>query len=105
MNIDPRGWKVLVHASTWFAPFIVPILVYAFIRDREVRSISIQAFVFHLAMSILISISIFFSIILIGIPFLLFFGLVGFIVPLIGILYAIRDMPFHYPLLGSIVEK
>ncbi len=96
-----KGVKVLTHASTWFAPILVPIIVYFVISDREVKSLSLQALVFHFIMGLLISISIFFSWILIGIPFLIIFGLIAIIAPIKGIIYALEDRHFRYPIIGS----
>jgi hypothetical protein len=50
----------------------------------------------------LISISIFFSWILIGIPFLIVFGLMALIAPIIGIIRALDDRPFRYPIIGAL---
>lgn len=93
--------KVLIHASTWFAPILVPIIVYLVIDDREIKSLSLQALVFHLIMGVLISISIAFSWILIGIPFLIVFGLIAIIGPIMGIIRALQERPFRYPIIGS----
>jgi hypothetical protein len=96
-----KGLKILIHASTWFAPVLVPIIVYLVISDREVKNLSLQALVFHLVMGILISVSAFFSWILIGIPFLIIFGLIALIAPIMGIVYALKGRPFRYPIVGS----
>ncbi|MBA4494149.1 DUF4870 domain-containing protein [Paenactinomyces guangxiensis] len=93
--------KVLIHASTWFAPVLVPIIVYLVIRDREVKSLSLQALVFHLIIGILISISAFFSWILIGIPFLIIFALIAIIAPVKGMIRALQGRPFRYPMIGN----
>ncbi|SEM84998.1 DUF4870 domain-containing protein [Lihuaxuella thermophila] len=96
-----KGIKILIHASTWFAPVLVPVIAYLVLSDREVKNLSLQALVFHLIMGILISVSAFFSWILIGIPFLIIFGLIALIAPIMGIIYALRDRPFRYPIIGS----
>ncbi|MED1472784.1 DUF4870 domain-containing protein, partial [Bacillus salipaludis] len=43
----------------------------------------------------------FFSWILIGIPFLIIFGLIAIIAPIVGIVKAINGRPFRYPIIGS----
>lgn len=103
--MEHKGLKILVHASTWFAPVLVPIIVYFLTSNREVKSLSLQAIIFHLVIGVLISISIFFSWILIGIPFLIVFGLMALIAPIMGIIRALDDRPFRYPIIGSLFAK
>jgi len=103
--MEHKGLKILVHASTWFAPVLVPIIVYFLTSNREVKSLSLQAIIFHLVIGVLISISIFFSWILIGIPFLIIFGLMALIAPIMGIIRALDDRPFRYPIIGSLFAK
>lgn len=100
--MEHKGLKILVHASTWFAPVLVPIIVYFLTSNREVKSLSLQAIIFHLVIGVLISISIFFSWILIGIPFLIVFGLMALIAPIMGIIRALDDRPFRYPIIGGL---
>ena len=100
--MEHKGLKILIHASTWFAPVLVPIIVYFLSSNREVKSLSLQAVIFHLVMGVLISISIFFSWILIGIPFLIVFGLMALIAPIMGIIRALDDRPFRYPIIGAL---
>jgi uncharacterized membrane protein len=96
--VDTRGLKILVHASTWFAPLLLPSIVFLLIKDSGVKRIALQAFFFHLIMAGLISISWFFSFVIIGIPFLIIFGLMAIICPIMGILYALKDRPYQYPI-------
>jgi uncharacterized protein len=49
-------------------------------------------------MGVLIGFSIVFSFLLIGIPFLIIFGLMALIAPIIGIIRALNDEPFNYPI-------
>ncbi|WP_028402070.1 DUF4870 domain-containing protein [Ectobacillus panaciterrae] len=99
--MDNKGLKILIHASTWFAPVLVPFVVYLIISDREIKNLSLQALVFHFIIWALITVSAFFSWILIGIPFLIIFGLMALIAPIIGILRAIQGRHFRYPIVGS----
>jgi uncharacterized protein len=99
--MENKGLKILIHASTWFAPIIVPIITYIIILDREIKSLSLQALVFHIVMGFLISVSAFFSWIIIGIPFLIIFGLIALIAPIVGIVKAINGRSFRYPIIGS----
>lgn len=99
--MNQKGIKILIHASTWFAPVLVPLVVYFVVADREVRSLSLQAIIFHFVIWLFVCISIFFSFLLIGIPFLIVFGLMGLIVPIIGIIRALQERPFRYPIVGA----
>lgn len=91
--------KVLVHASMWFAPILIPLIVYVLASDRELKRLSLQAMVFHVSISVLLWISSVLKWILIGIPFLILFGLVALIVPILGIVRALQDRPFQYPII------
>lgn len=102
--MEHKGLRVLIHASTWFAPVLVPIIVYLLISDREVKNLALQAVIFHIVIGLLIAVSAFFSWVLIGLPFLIVFGLMAIIAPIIGILRAINDRPFRYPIVGSWVK-
>ena len=55
--MDNKGLKVLLHASTWFAPFLVPFVLYLVVDDHEVKKLSVQAVLFQLVMSVLLFIS------------------------------------------------
>ena len=98
------GLKILLHASTWFAPFLVPFVLYLVIDDQEIKKLSIQAILFQLVMTVLITISIFLIIFLIGIPMLVIFGIMAFVVPIIGIVNAINGNTFNYPIVGSWIK-
>ncbi|MED1723797.1 DUF4870 domain-containing protein [Brevibacillus parabrevis] len=102
--MDYRGVKAITHASAFFAPFLVPIVVWLLMQDREAKNMALQALLFHLFMSILISISWFLAFVLIGIPFLIVFGLMALYYPIKGIIYSLQGRPFHYPIIGSIVR-
>lgn len=98
------GLKVLLHASTWFAPFLVPFILYLVVDDDEVKKLSIQAVLFQLVISVLITISIFLIFFLIGIPMLIIFGIMAFVVPIIGIIKAINGDKFNYPIVGTWIK-
>ncbi|WP_139490617.1 DUF4870 domain-containing protein [Brevibacillus dissolubilis] len=93
--------RVLTHASTFFAPILVPIIVLVIAGDRETKNIAVQALIFHMVMGALIAVSMFLSVFLIGIPFAILFGLISLYYPIKGIIYAVNDRHFDYPLLGS----
>lgn len=98
------GLKVLLHASTWFAPFLVPFILFLVIDDEEIKKLSIQAVLFQLVMTVLITVSIFLIILLIGIPMVIIFGIMAFVVPIIGIIKAINGDTFNYPIVGSWIK-
>ncbi|ELK42046.1 hypothetical protein BAG01nite_18310 [Brevibacillus agri] len=101
--MDYRGVKAITHASAFFAPFLVPIVVWVLMQERDAKNMALQALLFHLFMSILISISWVLSFVLIGIPFLIVFGLMAIYYPIKGIIYSLQGRPFRYPVIGSIV--
>ena len=102
--MEDKWSKVIVHASTFFSAFyismLVPILFFILSKDEHVKRLSIQALLFQLVMSILITISASLSVILIGIPFLIVFVLMTIIVPIIGIVKALNDTYWNYPIVG-----
>lgn len=98
------GLKILLHASTWFAPFLVPFILYLVSDDHEIRKLSIQAVLFQLVMTALITLSAFLIIFLIGIPMLIIFGIMAFVVPIIGIVKAVNGSTFDYPIVGSWIK-
>lgn len=99
-NIESYKWlKVIVHASAFFAPFLIPILFYLFVDDASVKKISIQAMLFQILMGVLIFISSLFTFILIGLPFLVVFVAMTVIVPIVGIVKAIQDDNWEYPII------
>lgn len=99
--MENKGLKIFIHASTWFAPVLVPFIIFLVSSNQEIKSLSLQAVIFHFVIGILIAISVFFSWVLIGIPFLIIFGLIALIAPIIGIVRALKDRPFQYPIVGA----
>ena len=86
--MENTGMKILVHASAFFAPFLVPVIVFILSSDQEVKKLSIQALLFQLVMSALIFASSLLTVILIGFPLLLLFGAIAIVVPIIAIIKA-----------------
>ncbi|HSI65873.1 MAG TPA: DUF4870 domain-containing protein [Planococcus sp. (in: firmicutes)] len=99
--MENTGLKVLVHASAFFAPFLVPFIVFVISNDDEVKKLSIQALLFQLVMGILLAISGLLVVVLIGIPLLVVFGLMTVIVPILGIIKALNGDRFDYPIVGA----
>lgn len=102
--MDHSGVKAITHASAFFAPFLVPLIVWLLMQDREVKSTALQALLFHVLIGVMISISWALSFLLIGIPFLILFGFMAIYYPIKGIVYSLKGRPFSYPFLGSLVR-
>ncbi|MEX3746667.1 MULTISPECIES: DUF4870 domain-containing protein [Lysinibacillus] len=98
--METKWSKVIIHASSFFAPWVVPIIFFLISSDEEIKTISIQALLFQIIMWALIAISGILSFLLIGIPFLIIFGIMLFVVPIIGIVKALSDEPWRYPIVG-----
>ena len=99
--METTGLKILVHASAFFAPFLVPVIVFLISADKEVKKLSIQALLFQLVLGVLIFISSLLIVFLVGIPMLIVFGLMGIIIPIMGIIRALNNEQFDYPIVGS----
>lgn len=98
--MEEKWSKVLIHASAFFAPVIVPIIFFLISSDEQVKRLSLQALLFQFVMWLLVSISTFFSFILIGIPFLIVFSIMLVVVPIIGIVKALNESYWNYPIVG-----
>lgn len=98
--METKWSKVIIHASAFFAPFLVPIIFFLISSEEEVKNVSVQALLFQIAMGVLIVIASILSIVLIGLPFLLVFIAMVYIVPIIGIVKAISEEPWRYPIVG-----
>ena len=98
--MESKWSKVIVHASAFFAPFLVPIIFFLISTEEEVKQISIQALLFQIVFGILIFISGILSFLIIGIPFLIIFLAIFWIAPIIGIVKALNDTPWNYPIVG-----
>ncbi|MGG0669782.1 DUF4870 domain-containing protein [Sporosarcina koreensis] len=98
--MENTGLKVLVHASAFFAPFLVPFIIFLVVDDPEVKRLSIQALLFQLMMGALIIISVILILFLIGIPMIIVFGLMTIIVPILGIVKSLQGETYNYPIVG-----
>lgn len=98
--MESKWSKVIIHASAFCAPFLVPIAFFLFSSDDDVKRLSIQALLFQIIFGILIAIAGVLSFILIGLPFLFVFLLIFWIAPIIGIFKALTDSEWNYPLVG-----
>lgn len=100
--MENKGLKVILHASAFFAPCLVPILIFVFIRDEEIKRLSIQALLFQFVMWLLVTVggiltlTVFLAII--GIPLIIIVGITGVIIPIIGIVKALQGSHWEYPI-------
>jgi uncharacterized protein len=102
--MEHTGMKVLIHASAFIAPFLVPILMFLISEDNEIKKLSIQAVLFQLVIGVLITISAIMSVFLIGIPFVIGFFVMWIVVPIIGIVKALKNEAYEYPIVGKWVQ-
>ncbi|WP_172370966.1 DUF4870 domain-containing protein [Sporosarcina jiandibaonis] len=102
--MENTGMKVLIHASAFFAPFLVPILMFLISDENDIKKLSIQAILFQLVMGVLIAISVIMSVFLIGLPFLIGFSIMWIVVPIIGIVKALKNERYDYPFVGKWVQ-
>ena len=103
--MEEKGLKVILHASAFFAPCLVPIAFFLLIKDEEIKRLSIQALLFQFVMWVLVGVGAVLSaaivLAIIGIPMIVVFGLMGIIVPIIGIINALQDVHWEYPIVGK----
>lgn len=98
--MESKWSKIIIHASAFFAPFLVPILFFLISSEDEVKRTAIQALLFQIVFGIFIAIAGVLSVILIGLPFLLVFLAIFWIAPIIGIVKALSDQYWNYPIVG-----
>lgn len=98
--MESKWSKVILHASAFFAPFLVPFLFFLLSTDQELKRLSVQALLFQIVMGILITVSIVLSFVLIGLPFVVIFVIMTLVVPIIGVVKALTDTPWDYPIVG-----
>lgn len=98
--MESKWSKIIIHASAFFAPFLVPILFFLISTESEVKRTAMQALLFQVVFGILIAIAGVLSIVLIGLPFLLVFLLIFWVAPVIGIVKALSDQDWNYPIVG-----
>ncbi|MEW9667736.1 DUF4870 domain-containing protein [Ammoniphilus sp. 3BR4] len=99
--MDRKASLIVVHASAFFAPILIPLIFLFITKDDEVKDFAIQALLFHILISFCVFISTLLSFVLIGIPLLIFFGIVWLWYPVKGIIYAAQDRPYGYPIVAK----
>lgn len=96
--MDNKLLKVLLHASAFFAPVLVPIIIYFVTDEKDMKSLSLQALLFQGVMWLAVVVSTLLMFILIGFILLPIVSLIGIIVPIIGIVKALQDDHWEYPI-------
>lgn len=99
--MENTGMKVLIHASAFFAPYLVPVVIFLISEEHSVKKTAIQAVLWQLVIGALFTISVILSFLLIGIPFAIGFGIMWFVVPIIGIVKSLNDEDYNYPIVGG----
>jgi uncharacterized protein len=94
--------KILAHLSAFFAPVILPIVFLFLFRDEEIKVTSLQALIFHFLIGIAISVSLGLSIVLIGIPFLIYFAFLYVYAPIKGAIESSKGNMYYYPWIGRL---
>lgn len=97
-TMENKWMKVILHASAFFLPILLPVLFLLLVQDDEVKSLSIQALLFQFVMWVLTGIATVLSFILIGLPFVVIFALMMIIVPIVGIIKALQEEDWGYPI-------
>jgi hypothetical protein len=100
---EERLLAVLSHASLFFVPVIVPLVIYLMYKDKSgfVAGHAKEALIVHLALAVAAAIGSMLVIILIGIVILVFVGLAGAVYAVCAILAIIKaanGQEFQYPL-------
>lgn len=99
--MDNKLLKVLIHASAFFAPVLVPLIVYFVSHDRDIKTLSLQALLFQAVLWVAVVVSSFLMVVLVGFILLPIVSLIGLIVPIIGIVKALQDEHWEYPLVKN----
>jgi uncharacterized membrane protein len=102
--MDHKASLILIHASSFFAPFLVPIIFIFIAKEEEVKSIATQALLFHIVLGLALFVSMLLSMIIIGIPLLVLFLIMGVWYPIKGIIFAAKDRFYQYPVVGKWVS-
>ena len=99
--MEQKGLKVLVHASAFYMPFLIPLIIFLLIDDQEVKKTAVQAVLFQIAMGVLVFISFLLIFIVIGIPMIIVFGIMWVVVPILAIIKTLKGEDYNYPIVGS----
>lgn len=99
--MEQKGLKILVHASAFYFPFLVPFVVFLIVEDAEVKKTAVQAVLFQLVMGVLFFISFLLIFVIIGIPLIIGVGIMWIAVPIFAIIKTLSGEDYNYPIVGS----
>jgi uncharacterized membrane protein len=102
MNQKPAC--VIIHGSTFFAPVLVPLLFYFLVDHSYVKEKALEALLFHILMVIALGVSSFLMIVLIGFLLVPIFSIIAIYYPIKGIIRALQEREFHYPIVHNWVK-
>lgn len=103
MTSQDKGTRIILHLSALFVPFLGPLIIYFVQNDALTKKLAVQAMIFNAIMWVCIVVSTFFSWFIIGIPFLIFFGIVEIAVPIIGAIKTMNDEVYQYPIVKHFI--
>ena len=96
--MESKAIKVLIHASAFFLPILIPVIVYFMSTDEEVKRLSLQALLFQVVLWVAGVIAVVLVIFLVGFILVPIVGLLGIIIPIIGIVKVLQDEHWEYPI-------
>ena len=101
-NRNDRYWALAAHLSIIIVPFLAPIVILVLrANSRFVRQHALQALLFHFSFVVLMTISGWLTLLLIGFPMLLVFGLVAIYGTVRASVAALREQTYKYPITGN----
>jgi uncharacterized membrane protein len=101
-NESDRYWALAAHLSIIVFPFVAPIVILILrANSRFVRHHALQALLFHLVFVVLMTISGWLTLLLIGFPMLLIFGLIGVFATIRACAAALSERKYKYPITGN----
>jgi len=103
-SLASRLFGVLAHLSSFFAPFLVPIVMLLVFRDPFVRHHAKQSLAFHLLCGVLTLIGWILVIVLIGFVWLWVLGIVYAVCAILGAVRALDGRSFRYPVSGWFIR-
>ncbi|MED4728173.1 DUF4870 domain-containing protein [Aneurinibacillus migulanus] len=102
--MNPKPACIVIHGSTFFAPVLVPLLFYFLSDQPYIKEKAMEALLFHILMGVAIAISSFLMIVLIGFVLVPIFSIIAIYYPIKGIVRALQEKPFHYPIVHGWVR-
>lgn len=100
-NQNDRYWALAAHLSILLFPFVAPIVILLLRSDsRFVRHHAKQALLFHAIWIAMMTVSGWLVFLLIGIPLVIVFGLMGIWVTIRACFASLNEERYYYPITG-----